>query len=202
MRLPLKGFLTSRNFCCPLAPGQLDFSDEANPPWPEGATQLFANFYIYASWKYNAGASGADLSGPGMLHLGDSLGFRDVKNGNKEMRTHVLAMDRHLNEDTNLAQLTHPDKAGVMTPIVSQNGAYGPVNVFGYGEGHYTFCEYQDGVADALIRGPVDLNYGMTDGSVLRLNDVLYRDDRMASAPAHSDTTAAPTWHGQIPTVQ
>jgi len=160
---------------CPLD-GQIDLTSEGN----DSDTMVLANYTLFFGWQYNGYS--------GMNKLGDDLSAPDphslTRTGSTiERRFKVLVSDKHLeNWPVGSRHSTHPNRLHTANRIRYQNDIPNPETDIGgvlvMGE-KYTYSEWR--IAN---RGsPHDLNFGLSDGSVLRLDAVGVDDGRLKSAP-------------------
>jgi prepilin-type N-terminal cleavage/methylation domain-containing protein len=161
---------------CPLS-GGIDLSHEANEP----GTLVLANYALFFGWQYEGYRR--------MNKLGDEFTAPDpqslARTGTTMERSFkVLVADKHLEHwPAGSRQSPHPDRLNAADHAIYQNQPPNPTveieGVLVNGE-NYTLSRWNAGPGK---RGPHDLNFGMTDGSVIRLEAVAVHDERLTSAP-------------------
>ncbi len=133
---------------------------------------IYANYCLWFGMYYTRAAGG----GQGLRKLGDRLQWLETSRGrNVVRRFSVLASDwdQVLTDATNPVTInSHPDKLEVTYP----NRQVGSGGILSW---YLSLTTWE--------RGPLDENFAMDDGSVRRINDVAWDDDRMARVPYQID---------------
>jgi prepilin-type N-terminal cleavage/methylation domain-containing protein len=115
----------------------------------KATTLIEANYDLWFGFKY--------LDNPGMLRVGDALGWTNPDAPGQTYRFNVLASDYeiyHIN--FKYLEGSHPDyDTGVMGPMRHQDS-----------DPFWTASRWR---ADTLARGPIDRNFAFDDGSVFLL---------------------------------
>ena len=159
---------------CPLA-GKINLSYEAN----DAETEVYSNYYIYFGWQYAIDRD-KTVGGRTMSKLGDRFESTDNTGSDVTREFRVLVADQFLEHNlTANTQSSHPDRGGRQFLVLIQNAAEKPNLEFsgvGVGGQKVTFSEWR-----AARRSPVDVNYGMDDGAVLRVDAEPF-DSRLQSA--------------------
>ena len=138
--------------------------------------------YVFSNYELWFGMSFATANGGrGLLRLGDRLEWKDNSRGAVyDGRFDVLASEEDLIEPSYNYRscVSHPDVEGLTRPEVHNGGGYILSRWVLYSE-----------VPVAVPRGPIDANFACADGSVIRIDNVLWNDDRMARVPLNADAT-------------
>jgi hypothetical protein len=113
----------------------------------------------------------------------------------------VLVSDYNRADPAFFFASSHPDDKGVLTQVVQQNkeAHLAGISVAGIGASTFkvTGSEWNNW-NNFVPRGLLKLNYGYSDGSVQRFDDVRTHvagdgDDRFHAAPIHADSSIAAT---------
>ena len=166
---------------CPLG-GKIDLSYEAN----DADTEVYSNYYIYFGWQYAIDQNNT-LGGRKMSKLGDRFSSTDNTGSDQTREFRVLIADQFLERNpTAHTQSSHQDRGGRQFLVLMQNAVEKPSLEFsgvGVGGQAATFSEWR-GIRRALL----DVNYGMDDGAVLRI-DAEPLDERLQSAQPRRNRT-------------
>jgi type II secretory pathway pseudopilin PulG len=153
LHMPLKALV------CPLS-GGIDLGFEANDP----ETQIFGAYNVWFGLQFNrVGSHG------GMLKLGDRLSWGGSIYTPDTRFSNVMVSDTDKVDTANgFATTTHADREGRMTNTALQNAPSGLGGV----QAKVTLSEWS--LTGDFRRPPVDSNFGLDDGSVATLRNVLY----------------------------
>jgi prepilin-type N-terminal cleavage/methylation domain-containing protein len=139
-----------------------------------------AGYAMWFGWKYTQAGGGSGLD-----KLGDRLSWQ-------QEQLSVIVSDYEFNGGAQqpFTYGSHPDGAGVLVNATWENLRLGSTANLGLiGGAKYTLSRWHG----APFRGPMEMNYAYTDGSVRRVNGVTMdagaaepRDPRMRHLPAFS----------------
>jgi prepilin-type N-terminal cleavage/methylation domain-containing protein len=190
-RLTLKGFVDLKQLLDPMsAPIELQNTN--------AGAEVYTSYMSWYGWRFLDPSNGFRPF-PAMNRIGDRFEWR-AGNSGPTYRFSVLAGDY----DEVQAQATnvvsgHPDRDSIMVPQVAEDGpSYGTLRIY-----------LSRWVHTELVRGPLDLNYAMADGSVLRFSDVRLSEsnafpfnrerDHLVPVPQTSQAGNEPNWYNYLP---
>ena len=170
----LKGHLSvNGSLQCPLG-AELDLEIDSSMN-----TNVTAPYTMWWSWQFRTGASPQGGEGGtwhrGMIKLGDGFEWDGTITGGDAGRYTVLVSDAlKRNAAPNLGQGSHQDKHGVWDPHGPYQSSSAPIDPENPGSlgGLLVKSTVFYWRANGKWRGPIDVNYGMSDGSVVRYVDV------------------------------
>ena len=182
-RPAIKDFVALKSMLDPLCP-EIDIGEIATDP----DDVVFRNSHQWAGFRW--------FGHPGMQKLGDRLTWTDSVHyaAPRTFRFTLLASDRDfLNTEQSIVDSSHPDAEGMLVSMKWQsedvNGGFGllaDAALQATYSGWYRLGE--------AYRGPSDLNYAHSDGSVQRLDGVMHmNDERMTPVPHFANITGIPT---------
>jgi prepilin-type N-terminal cleavage/methylation domain-containing protein len=174
-RKPLKGYVSVNGALqCPLS-AELDLEIDSSTD-----TTVISHYTMWWNWQFRTAASGWYR---GMVRLGDGFEWDGTITGGDAGRYTVLISDAlKRNAAPNLGKGSHQDKHGVWDPhgpYQSEGAPVDPENPGSLG-GLVLKSTVFYWRANGKWRGPIDVNYGMSDGSVARYNDVQRNGERKA----------------------
>ena len=158
----------------------------------ESATQpndvVFRNSHQWAGFKW-AGF-------PGMCKMGDRLTFTDSTfyPSPRTFEFSIVAADRDfLNFEEKIVDSSHPDDEGLLTAMSWQSqDVSGGFGVLADTALQATYSGWYR--LGKTSRGKSDFNYAYEDGSVRRIDGVIYQgDERMTRVPHFANITGVPT---------
>ena len=181
----LTPFIPLKMFLDPLC-GRVDLSREAN----DSDAVVTANYDLYFGMRFYDGG----VPQKGMKRQGDRLVWKDEP-------FNVLVMDHERIFDGYWAMSSHPDKDGKLALSIWQNRFAVDSGVEGVGALKFTASRWDTiGNSD---RGPVDINVGLSDGSVRRFNDFArdqwLDDPRVSTVPSYVSGYRWPHEYSQMP---
>ena len=193
-RVTLGGYVDLKLFLDPLTQ-RIELKDTA-----PGA-EVYTPYMSWYGWRY-LDPNNSFRAFPGMNRVGDQVVW-NPGGGSPTYRLNVLAGDYDEVQAANTNVLSgHPDADTVMEPQVLENQpSYGTLTIY---ISRWLHLE--------LARGPLDLNYAMGDGSVLRFNHVRlsesnafpFRRERegLIAVPQTSEGGSHANWYNYLPTGQ
>ena len=165
-RKPLKGYLSiNGSLNCPLS-AKLDLEIDSATD-----TSVTSHYAMWWGWRYTTQAGGPQQ---GMVRLGDKFQWNGVTGGDNGYYSVLVSDSLKRNfPNQHLGQGSHQDKLGVWDPDGPQQSApagdSGDVPGGGAIAGYITSFYWR---ANGKRRGPIDVNYAMSDGSMLQYVDV------------------------------
>ena len=156
-------------------------AEEYDPDRPEdagGERWIYSHYALWFGMSYPASMGG----GQGLRRLGDRLQWSEVSRGGVEQyRFGVLTADHDWvrpNGNGSVGPIQLPTAQWVITSHPDAEGVLSPDQ---YHSADYEASWWYSGQTHA--RGPVDLNFAMTDCSVTRQEKVTWDDSQVARVP-------------------
>jgi prepilin-type N-terminal cleavage/methylation domain-containing protein len=187
----IKQFIPLKATLDPLCP-EINVDEAVTHP----QDMVFRNSHQWAGFRW--------FGHRGMQRLGDRLTWTDSVHYDppRTFRFALLASDRDfMNHEGLIVDSSHPDSEGVLVAMKWQSEKVrGGFGLLADAALQATYSGwYRTG---EVYRGPSDLNYAFDDGSVQRLDRVLYQDDeRMTRVPHFANVVGVPTvgsWPSQF----
>jgi prepilin-type N-terminal cleavage/methylation domain-containing protein len=163
---------------------QCPMVDEVDLANHTGTSIVQASYFLWFGWNY--------VNGQGMRRLGDRWTWKAP--GASTTYAFSLLTGGYI--DTGPALYgEHPDSDGQLQNVAFQDETDLFNTLLG---GQMTFSIWFRNQAP-VVRGTLDLNYGLSDGSVSRIESIGMQDEEMTSLPIPRDGSTWPQWQRWAP---
>jgi prepilin-type N-terminal cleavage/methylation domain-containing protein len=183
LRLIIRDHIPLKMMLCPQIGQQIDPTYEAN----DASSLVFANYGLHFSREFTDGYGDG-----GLMRVNDRLGWTDAAADPSSPPTYyfrVVASDMNIYHETNnWAESSHPQlgTSGMFASAYQNTPA---------GNQQYTYARWTwlNG------RGPIDVNFTLTDGSTHVYRAVSQKDGRLRRVPVASNGTVNGPYYFYLP---